>query len=127
MTRITRSGTPLALSVIALGLLFSAPVQAQQVLARVQCEGTYLGVRLQGYFVVERWLTARSYRYYGRLEDPSGNVIELEVFSASNQGTGGAWTNGMRHRETHLSLTVHESGFTTTTEDGVVSQFACKA
>ncbi len=117
---------PLVVGALAAGAL-ATPSEAQEVLATRSCTGTYAGMELKGVLVLERWTHERTYRYYGRFQDPVGNVYELEVFTGYLEGgVGGTWVNGMAHRATYINLRVHQEGFVVQTEDGVVVEYRCE-
>ena len=121
-----KQNAPRILAITLVLLAWAAGSHAQTVIAQRACQGSYLGTPLQGIFIVERWMTQASYRYYGRFQDTYGNIVEFEVMSPYAGGTGGAWTNGMRHRETYITLQVQQNGFVIRTEDGITSQFTCQ-
>jgi hypothetical protein len=102
----------------------------QAVLAQQSCAGQYQGAAgvmpLQGTVTLERWSHERTFRHYGQFQDAMGQVHEFEVFSGGEGGVGSVWTNGARHRESRIQLSVVQGGYVIQIEDGSVAQLQCQ-
>ena len=113
---------------LALCLPLGASAAAgQEILAVRACTGVGEASGISGLLQLERWITSAPFRYYGRFQDAAGNLHELEVRTAdTGGGVGSVWTNGMRHRETHVHLAVAaDTAFVLRSEDGAVVSYRC--
>lgn len=120
--------TYLRLSIPALMLVMLLPnlAAATSVLGKWQCQTVVNGAAINGTYQLEDW---RAYhntlRHYGYFRSANGAVWEFEVFAGQGGGVGGLWMNGMRHRETHIQLSVGGGGFVLHTEDGAIVNARC--
>ena len=114
----------------AIAVAGSSASFAQAVLAQQSCTGQYQGaagkIPLQGTVTLERWSHEGAFRHYGQLQDGMGQVHEFEVFSGGEGGVGSVWTNGARHRESRIQLSVVQGGYVIQIEDGSVAQLQCQ-
>jgi len=116
----------LATIALALALALAAPALAQKLLGRAACEGRLDGQPLTGEYRKEYWSHYDTYRHAGTFTDPRGNRYDFAVFTASDQGVGGAWMNHMKHRETRVFFRADPGGFILRDETGQVLRFTCK-
>ncbi len=144
------------IALFAIGLFgVSAMANAQGLpIDQMQCKGTYGQLAYEGVVLADLWQYAASanlgaagerrqlgyylrqgemhkipgtVRLFAEMIDNSRNLVNFEVFlTQGTQGTGSVWVNGMRHRETFMTLVVQPNGFIIYPETGGGAQFICE-
>ncbi|MEM9138361.1 MAG: hypothetical protein AAGB15_00895 [Pseudomonadota bacterium] len=117
-----RLPTLLALLVMAI----AGQAEARQVMAKAQCQTTFDGVRYAGVYVKEYWSYHHTFRHYGRFQNAKRQVVEFEIMSGSDQGAGGLWINGARHREVKVYFQAFRGGFRMKADGGQTTVFTCR-
>ncbi len=91
-------------TIVALALMLVAQGSAAQTVYSGSCSGAFAGVRMEGGLKVEYWPRSDTYQHHAVFFDAYRNRYDVEVVSNQNGGVGGAWQNGMRHREMRIEM-----------------------
>jgi len=115
--------------VLSAGLLvlMSATAAVAKPVYQGSCEGAFRGVSLGGKLTVNYWPRSETYAYHGTFFDRAKNRYDFEVVTNKAHGVGGAWKNGMRHRESRIKFQMNGKTFTIAdTDRGGSGRFTCR-
>lgn len=108
-------------------LMLSATAATAKPVYQGACEGSFRGVPLGGQLIVNFWPRSETYAYHGTFFDKARNRYDFEVVTNQARGVGGAWRNGMRHRESRINFQVSGKTFTIAdTDRGGSGRFRCQ-
>ncbi|MEM7057184.1 MAG: hypothetical protein AAF557_06325 [Pseudomonadota bacterium] len=109
-------------------LIFLTAIPAQtKPVYQGSCEGAFSGVSLGGQLRVDYLSRHSTYAYRGVFYDAGRNRYDFEVITNQSKGVGGAWKNGMRHRESRIDFQISGKTFTIAdTDHGGSGRFVCR-